>query len=655
MHYFFEDLLGLAAATPLAALLILMPGFGIARLLSRAGVARADDPLFACWGLVLGPALLPAADALLLRWAGFPTAIVLHLALAVYGAQRALDALRRVRGWWWAAIAFCWLIAAWGNVDFDWSGRLYQPVTINDGVKHAAVVAALVRDGVPFHDPFFARPGIAGYYYYFYIAPALIHWIGRPLIDARMAFTAATFATMIGFPALMMLVADAAGLIGQGSRRRYLRILLLLCCLSGLDLLPGLWIFFRTGDAYAQLDWWSEEVRWVLTSLLWVPHHIAAVIAVFAGCLILACAERDRILVRAAAAGLAFATAFGCSSWIAIAALPILALWWLWERVKVRSAGMWTLPLAGVAALLLSLPQIADIRAGRTLTGFPLGFYMRPVGPVRVLPHGAGQWIVHLAVTPGGYLIEFGIFALGSIVFLARGRLAESGATPIGRLLLVSAPVSLLTVTFVRSVVMYNDFGWRSVWFAELPALLWTASVLSARPQLLRKSPLWSAAFALGLAAVAWDLAGMRLIRPYFYSNYVNADPAVDYDMRGAYAWVDRTLPAGMLVQHNPMQAYRALDFGLYSDRPVAVADREAQLFGANYDDVQARLDDLTPIFEREMPLAEVRSRAASSGVGAVVLTSADPLWQSLGGPPHEWTCDHRSAQTCVMIVEKLQ
>ena len=99
MHYFFEDLLGLAAATPLAALLILMPGFGMARLLSRAGVAREDDPLFACLGLVLGPALLPAADALLLRWAGFPTAIVLHLALAVYGAQRALDALPRVRGW----------------------------------------------------------------------------------------------------------------------------------------------------------------------------------------------------------------------------------------------------------------------------------------------------------------------------------------------------------------------------------------------------------------------------------------------------------------------------------------------------------------------------------------------------------------------------
>lgn len=654
MHYFVEDMLGLVAATPLALFLILMPGFGIAKLLGRAGVLAESGSSRACWGLVLGPALVPAVDALLLRWTGFPGAILLNGALAVLGAADAWGAVRRIPARWWVAVAFCWLAAAWANVDFDWNGRLYQAVTINDGVKHAAVIGALVRSGVPLHDPFFARPGISGYYYYFYIGPALIHWIGRPLIDSRMAFTAGTFATLLAFPALMLLVAEAAALIPDGRRRQFLRVLLLLCCLSGLDLLPGVWILFRTGDAYAQLDWWSEEVRWALTSVLWVPHHITAIIAVFAGCVVLA-VSRERPLLGSIVAGIAFATAFGASSWIAIAAVPILLLWWLYDRLEARTVGMWQLPASGIVALIVSIPQIVDIRKGRTMSGAPLGFYMRPVGPIRVLPHGIGQWIAHLAVVPGGYLIEFGIFGLGAILFLARGRLTPTRATSIGRLLLVSAPVSLLTVTFVRSTVMYNDFGWRSVWLAELPALLWTASVLSARPELLKRSPLWSAAFALGLAAVAWDLAGLRLIRPYFFSNYVNANPQVDYDMRGAYQWADRSLPATMLIQHNPVQAYRALDFGLYSDRPVPVADVEAQLFGANYADVKARIDDVTPIFDHPVSRTELQRRAAAAGAGALLLTSADALWRASGGPPSDWTCVYRSPHTCIMVVEKPQ
>jgi hypothetical protein len=653
MHYFVQDLIGLVAATPLAILLVILPGFGLVRLLSSVGLVPRSGANCACYGLVLGPALLPAADALLLRWLGFPATFLLHVALAAGGCRMAFEAACRLRGRWWLAIAFCWLLAAWANVDFDWDGRLFQPITINDGVEHAAVVAALVRSGVPLHDPFFARPGTAGYYYYFYIGPALIHWIGRPLIDSRMAFAAGTFVTYLAFGGLTFIIADAAALIPSGCRRRFLRMTLLLCCVSGLDLLPGLWILLRTGGAYPQLDWWSEEVRWTLTSVLWVPHHVTALIAVYTGCLVLALNGSGRLLTRAVIAGLAFATAFGCSAWIAVAAFPILLIWWIYERIENGRDGMWALPLAAIAALMLSLPQVADIRAGRTSAGPLLAFYMRPVGPNRVLPHGVWQWIVHLAVTPGGYLIEFGIFALGAIAFVTRGRVAESRGTPIGRLLLVSAPVALLLVTFVRSAILYNDFGWRSIWFAELPALLWTASFLGSRPGLLRKSPLWSTALGLGLAAVVWDITGLRLIRPHLFFNYVNAEPRLDYDVRGAYYWADRNLPRDMLVQHNPVQAYRALDFGLYSDRPVAVADTEARLFGANQNAVARRIADLQPIFEHSMPASEFRRRASAGGTGAVLLTSADPLWRESGGPPRDWRCAYRSADTCIMVVER--
>src|SRR5262249_10189714 len=161
------------------------------------------------------------------------------------------------------------------------------------------------------------------------------------------------------------------------------------------------------------------------------------------------------------------------------------------------------------------------------------------------------------------------------------------------------------------------------------PALLWTVSVLSSQPAKLRTSPLWSAAFILGLAAVLWDLTGMRLIRPYFFTDWANAHPEVDYDSRAAYEWISRSLPSSVIVQHNPRQAYRALDFGLYGDRPVGVADVEAKLFRADDQRVQQRIATVTPIFERRMPLPEVRQRASAAGVGGILLTSVDPLWQT--------------------------
>ena len=268
-----------------------------------------------------------------------------------------------------------------------------------------------------------------------------------------------------------------------------------------------------------------------------------------------------------------------------------------------------------------------------------------------MLPHSLLQWIVHLAVTPGGYLVEFGVFAVGTIAFLISDRLGNTRRTPIGRLLLIGAPVALILVTFVRSVILYNDFGWRAVWLAQAPAMLWTASVLCNQRRKVMRSPVWVGAFALGLFASIWDLVGLRLIHPTAFLNFVNEHPEVNFDARGAYGWIDRNVPATVIIQHNPTQG-RALNFGLYTDRPVAVADHEARLFGAQQDAVEARISVLSPIFKRAMPVSELRERASAAGVGGLLLTSADPLWRLANGPPVTWTCQYRTMHSCVMLLE---
>ena len=178
MHYFFDDLTGFAAATVLAALLVVLPGFGVARIAARARLVDDHGSARACWGLLFGATILPAADALLLRWTGFVGFLIPHVVLAAIGFRHAMDVVRQVPRRWWIAVLACWLVVAWANVDFDWNGRLYQSVIDIDAVKHSAVVAAITNGGLPLHDPFFSRPGIAGYYYYFYLEPALLDWLG---------------------------------------------------------------------------------------------------------------------------------------------------------------------------------------------------------------------------------------------------------------------------------------------------------------------------------------------------------------------------------------------------------------------------------------------------------------------------------------------
>jgi hypothetical protein len=63
----------------------------------------------------------------------------------------------------------------------------------------------------------------------------------------------------------------------------------------------------------------------------------------------------------------------------------------------------------------------------------------------------------------------------------------------------------------------------------------------------------------------------------------------------------------------------------------------------------------LKPIYFQPLPLPNVRQRALATGVGAVLLTSAEPLWQKASGPPRNWSCAYRSPHSCVMLVEGLR
>jgi len=226
------------------------------------------------------------------------------------------------------------------------------------------------------------------------------------------------------------------------------------------------------------------------------------------------------------------------------------------------------------------------------------------------------------------------------------------------RLLLASALCALVVATFLKSTILNNDLAWRSIWFVQFAAILWTAAALQGPVMRLRDTR-WSvkALLALGIAAVLWDVVGLRFIRPPYMATSdgdLIAARADDDDQRAVYEWATLHLPAPAIIQHNPALHRRMFDFGLYGTHRTGVADRDANLFGAPAAEVAARIAMLKPIYIQSLPAADIVRRARNAGVDYLMFTSSDPLWKSSGGPPAGLRCLYRQPSACLVAVKDI-
>ncbi|WP_374526221.1 hypothetical protein [Sphingopyxis sp.] len=679
MTYFAQDIAGLALGTFVAGLVFILPAFSGLLLCERLGRTRG----FAVteggwqrvgWALILALAILPALDALIIRFLGIAGALALHAALILAAAPLYRRSPPRIDRPVAALALLWWLLVAATLVDVDIGDRLYQSLVTFDMVKHAATIESIAQYGLPLIDPFYARAEPAGYYYYFYIWGALVRWITGGLVDSRMAFAATAFWSGLVFVALLWRVAKDAALIRIGRDRRFLLIVILLCFVTGLDLVPTLLHYLATGAAARQVDYWSEEIRFALTSMIWVPHHLGGFVAVWCGALLLnRAAAPQRSVPRFALAGLAgiaFATAFGMSAWIALGAAPALMIWALVEARRGRPQLLLFTLAAALVALAVAAPQLIDLLHGRVSDGAPVKFWIRRFSGFQYHSAGAVQMLLVLALLPIGYAIDFGLFALGGNLYqrlYGRSGASSAAGRPIRSFLVIGFLTSLLIVSFVRSSIINNDLGWRIIWFAQFAAMIWTAAVIqSMAPRapfapsgagVLRVPMLWWAALIIGVAGNAWDIAGLRAKFPdpgATMPDPVNRHPEGDMAQRRAYDWANAHLPHRAILQHNPAQLYRIFDFGLYSRNRVALADGAANLFGVSAAMAQVRLDAIRPVFERPLAPSQISRIARANHIDYLIFVDVDPVWQRAGGPPPALSCLYRNARACIVDVASI-
>lgn len=682
MNASLSDASGVLVATVIGVPVIVLPGYALGMASGVLGFRDLAPGRRLLCAALLGIGLLPFLDSALAALVGVPATALISLALA---PATLVSMCRTPRGRidrQACALMALWLaVLTYALIDFDTGETLHLPISVTDLVKHAGLTRSIVESGVPPLDPFFARSERVGYYFYFYTPCALVDWLGGTLVSARAAFAGVAFWTGIGLLGLIERVLAASGLV-RGAPPGLVRAAVLLLVPAGsLDILLVLEARFGTGIWVPAPEWMNEQVVWWPASLVWVPHHVAGAMACWLGLLVLAevadgdrpgrAAERGAVAV----AGTAFAACAGLSVWVSIGAVTAAGLWMttLGLRRRWRDAGR--LAAAGLFGLALAAPYLLGLLANREGAGSAIVFEVRRFGPIEGMLDRPAMPLLRLALLPLNYYLCFGVFASGTILFWRSVVRSEAHAREAGRLLTVCAAAGLIVGGCLRSAIINNDLGWRVVLVAQIPAFVWTVAALARlggtierratpvrggapsregqappspagrseavpgtagtpapHPVRLRFPATIAALLVVGYVTSVYGFAGMRTYPTSGAPNvaFLGARPDIDRDLRAAYVWAGDHLPADMVLQQDP-SVRRALGFGLYGRQQVAVADKDARLFGASAAAVEARLARVAPIFSGGLNLAELRRRAAEAGIGALVVTAQDAAWADPG------------------------
>jgi hypothetical protein len=551
----------------------------------------------------------------------------------------------------YALLAAAWVaIGLLSLIDWNWGRRLYESVVSYDYGVRSAIVSAISRDGIPPSNPNFF-PGHAvplRYHYCWLILPSLVARMGGSWVTSRHAIVAGTLWCGIGLMAMVALYLRFVD--PEGARRIHRRVLLgvALLAVTGLDIIPNLASAFA-GRPLPEPEWWNEQVSAWITSMLWVPHHVGALIAGLASFLILwhsgAAAKRWPAILAAA---FCLAGCLAQSVYVGLVFGAALAVWTLIALVKNWKREAAFLLAMGVLALVLAFPQLQELaRFARTgpgasapADGHFLSLGVRHFYPAADLAKRSGMPnLVYAAFLPFNYLFEFGLFGLAGVWFLRRAwRWRALGRYALATLTM--AAVSLLISTFVRSTVIWNnDLGYRGMLLAQFVLLLWAVDLLDGTRAARR--PLVVILLILGVASSIYEAASLRL---YAVASDVVAlpryswlNPAPDtgrrlWEVRAAYERLRRMTGPEAIVQQNPDTDPGDLPWGLYAERRT-VADTPScnTVMGGDPSECAAVMARIGPLFQGAAKPDEVDATCRALGISALVVKDTDPVWRAPG------------------------
>ena len=595
---------------------------------------------------------------------GVFAACALLLAQEAWRTKLGPVSTRQFSKYTWVAMG---LLTLWGvgaiasMVDLQIGDRLYPPIVAYDHSVRTALTVAIARH-VPPTNPFFANAAVPLRYHYlwllfcslpmkiFHLAPRCVVYSGVIWCGVGLICTIA-----LGLKFLVRVQTDI-------ERKTLLAVGLL--CVTGLDILPVFCFRSAVHVWLADMEWWNEPqiTSWV-GSLLWVPHHVAALIACFIGFLLLrhqADVHRGWATVPVIVAGLAFASAAGMSVYVTFTFVVAIALWLLAliARKDWLEAAMFV--SAGVVSLLWALSYLSGLRgpAGGAafvdfaLRPFPFGVLIaQQIGvPIRTQ---FALTLANAAFLPINYALELGFFlAVGDLrlrQLVRRGVAASTNELAAWTLV----GTSFLIGTFLRSSTLTsNDLGWRCFLPAQLILLLWGATMVhdwwfhpsSQAPQpVLNRTVRGALAtmLILGVLGTAYQVFMLRLYPVLLDRGMIAGQGWVApnrqfgkraYALRSAYEVLDAQLPSSAVLQSNPATEDLILHM-LYSAHDAAAGDGECGTdFGGDDRVCALRLRKLARLFELPDG-SNLDATCQEYGIDAVIVDDSDRVWRE----PSSW------------------
>jgi hypothetical protein len=675
-----SDLAGTLFAAGLFSLFLFVPGYCIGWASNALNFRHAGFSERVLSAVCLSISVMPIVVNLLARVLSLPVCAVLCLAfLVVFLVLIVMEWKYRppvfplpkhtVTALWMVSAGSCVLLLS--LVDLQMGLRLYPTVALGDHGVRTAFISSAVRSGAPPGNPFF-YPGKyvpSRYYYYWNVLcglPVALGWVSpRSSLHASSIWSFLALASTIPLFLKHFLKQTKAlsrkSLIGIG-----------LLAVTGLDLVPNLLVYLRHRVFFLDMEWWDKtQVASWLDALVWVPHHVAGLVACLVGFLLLWDAFASSALsgraIRGGLAALAFASAAGLSVYVALAFAGFLAVWTLRYLVKRRGSEFLLCAAVGLLSGLLSLFYLRDLRTpagnasdrGTGQKGSSLAFQIRTEGIV-VNRLGDHAWTIPFQLIEAGglYVLEFGFYGLAAWFVLCaqwrkRGQLSEAQRASWYLVLTVG-----LLATFVRSsVIQNNDFGLRSIMPVQFVLLLWGALVIDElwleRPaERTWADGVWRgartlllAALALGLMGTIYQAALLRFDYPLadhgvlgFDASWVPQPPDMGstiYGIRSAFAALDKKLPPDSIVEYNPF----ADDYPsvlLYNRYQMADGAGEcAVAFGGSIEQCRILEERLRRIFPTDGTLAasgaEVDSLCDQLKIDVLIAHRSDPPWRQPG------------------------
>ncbi len=684
MNFPSHDIVGTCLAFMIFPSLLVFPGYVISWALNLFDFKRRHELTKHIIAMIVSLAVVPILVYLLYLLTSFSIIkftlavfFIAYLLINVYGFKKE----RREKKLFLTAfgryqkmailIGVIWVIfSIISLVDIQWGMRLYNNVASMDFATRVTVINAITRTGVPPVNPSFF-PGhveyITSLYYFWYIICSIVDQFGGNFVDSRMALIAGDAWCGLVLMALIALYIKLRNGISGEKAWKTAVIGIGLLTISGLDVIPALINMIVTRLSYGfmwpagDIEHWNEQITAWVGSLFWVPHHVAAMIACLTGLIVFQYGGREfgyKKIPIALITGVAFASAVGLSTWVAVTFSLFWGVWILFLFIQRKEYGAGALMIfSGLIALILASPFLSGVLTGGTGgSGLPFIVEVRRFDPV--VPYI--DWLstipenmVYFMLLPVNYLMELGFFFIVGLLWFQQYRKKEIHIRALFIPEIILLFVVIFVCSFVRSsIVSTNDLGWRGWLFGQFILLIWTIDIQDSYPflaknqnlininldsQKVRIKKIITMFMLIGFSTSIIDVALLRVwpilvdLGVSGFPNGLSPDTQLgqrNYSARLAHEFIRDNLPDSVVIQQNPLVGIDRAS-GLYGTRQIAVSANAP--YNVPLPILEKKMDQISNIFifEKAKTWEDIDLLCQEHYIDVLVVNDLDPLWNS--------------------------